>query len=1158
MKNRTLTFLAACLAGMSAFAQWAEPTMPTAASELVAGNNYQVRNKETMQYLTSGTSWYSWSTSTILLPEQESAIVYTIDQTEDEYGSGWTFVNTATGKYTFVSGLFSVEGYEGLGEMHVDMAAQGNNHFEIETVDASAHTYRIKGSYTVYDENGDVESVATGYWGYINGDEIYPTAVYGLLDPSASSDYYCTWEFVDFTTYDARVELYNALVNSLNYPGVDVSSASAVYDNASASLAEIEAATDAVREAINKSITEGASEDNPVDVTSMIGNADFSEGSLSPWENTTGVLVYSSDGFPNSDCNLWDLNDNESFQYAAAAWVSSSGSLGDEDVHQDLGPVPAGMYTLTCSLVAQHSTDMPTGVFLYANSAELECQHDEALWASLVAAGTTNQLIQHPALTFLHEGGDLTIGVKLVETNCNWVYFSNFKLTYYGETERSAAYLSLQSAITAAQDYTDTEANHYTEATAEELVAAIATAEAVLASAATDEQLEAAQDALNEVVSDVKAEITAYNNYLSYIQTVYSDMEKYDASGFDDIASELSDLYYSEQELYETCGLTTDEIQEHIDAYNTFLANLLREAMSEATVDNPIEVTMLYLQNADLSEGTMSPWENTTGVLVYNSDTYPNGDCNLWEQNNNVTYNHWLAAWVSSSGSLGDEDVHQTINNLPAGSYIFSCMMVAQHSSDMPEGVYLYSDGSYELTTEMKHDDALWASLVEEGTYNQLIEYPQHVFYHTGGDVTVGLRLKNTNCNWVYASKFTLSYAGVDINSLYEVMQTLRAQAEDLGDQAQYVNEADNMLNDALDAADNCSPTDEDEILAVIDQLNETMTYINESIELMETLEYNYIVYTDYLIDGVESDYVEYDDLLTEIGTAIEDGYESNEQIQGFIDALASGFTAYVQYPVLETASEEEPGDITAALLNADFEGLFGDGNYTDYWTMEVSGGTNGYGYEAYECYNNTSFRVSQTVLGLADGYYRVRMQGFYRAGTQADNADSLMVDPDYGQNVMLFANTSAIPVCNILTGATAESLTGGDSGMSNVEYNGESVWVPNNMENSALYFDSNLYWNKLDAHVTKGTLEVGIYKDVHIASDWTIWKGFELYYLGTEEPTAVESIYDNGEAGAGIAASTQYFSVDGVRQARLTKGINIIKTTLDDGSVRVQKVLVK
>ncbi|MCD8301716.1 MAG: hypothetical protein LUC44_01705, partial [Prevotellaceae bacterium] len=1081
MQNRTLSFLVACLMGMAAYAQWTAPEQPTAASELISGRSYMVRNADSDGlYLAGSTSWYSWSTSLMLVENSDAStpITYKISQeTDDDGNTGWTFMNISTQKYTFISGLISAEegsnlyAYNGFGEMHIDMDGQGHNLFDITEQDAANHLYRIKvvETDTVYGEQ-------TGYWGFIKDDGTYPNAVYAFLDPSDSNNC-CDWEFVDYTNYEALVTLYETLLQAAE-AGIDTSDASAVYNNSSATLEEIEAASDVLSAAVKDALMGGATKDNPVDVTSLIENNDFSTGDISGWDCTfvSGTsatnLGYQSASYTNEDVTYINHEGAEVNPFVSGfieAWASSgnqfgentsvSRNIGDGELSQTMKSLPAGQYKLSADAIAvqQDNTALTvSGVHLFATGGTID---------NYISIATGNGVPEHFELTFVSTGGDVTLGLRTVYTDANWIAADNFELMYYGAFEGSAYYVILQNSIEAAQAYTDTETYHYSTAVLSELQAAIATAQNLLNGDATDDELIAGNEALEAEVAVVKADIQAYENFQSYLETMESDRDTYNAAGFDDISDTLADLYDSMSEHYTNCDLSAEEIQAQIDAYTDLLKGLLEDALQYATEDNPIDVTLLYLQNADFSDGVLDPWENTTGVLVYSGDTFPNSDCNLWDYNDNETYNHAIQGWVASSGSLGDEDVHQTITDLPAGSYVLSCSMVAQHSTDMPSGVYLYTNGLVETTTEMTHDEELWNSLVAAGTTNQLMEHPKHVFYHTGGDLTFGLRLVSTNCNWVYASKFTLSYAGESISALYAAMQAMKEQAAVLEDEAMYINQADQLLQNAIVAADDCPEDDEETITAVMEQLQEAMDYANEAIELASTLEYNFTIYSDYLMGEVESDYEGYEDLLDEIGAAIDDGYESKEQIENYISSMASGFTAYVQYPFLETSSEENPGDITAALINANFEGVAG-GDTNDFWTVTRDGGTESGSYEAYECYNNTSFDVSQTVTGLADGYYRVRVQGFYRPGTNANNADSLALDPEYGQNVVLYANSVSTPICNVIEGGTT-TATGFD-GETSVTYNDETLYLPNTMSSFASYVqdDPDRYWTAVDVHV--------------------------------------------------------------------------------------------
>ncbi len=123
--------MAACLAGAAAFAQWDEPTLPTATvNSITLGNKYQVMNSVTKQYIGAGDGYNVWTTAATMV-ERDEAITYIIDDETDEYGTGITFKNNLGGLYTFISGAATTDHY-GWGEMHVDMAEQGYNHFDIK------------------------------------------------------------------------------------------------------------------------------------------------------------------------------------------------------------------------------------------------------------------------------------------------------------------------------------------------------------------------------------------------------------------------------------------------------------------------------------------------------------------------------------------------------------------------------------------------------------------------------------------------------------------------------------------------------------------------------------------------------------------------------------------------------------------------------------------------------------------------------------------------------------------------------------------------------------------------------------------------------------------------------------------------------------------
>ena len=167
----------------------------------------------------------------------------------------------------------------------------------------------------------------------------------------------------------------------------------------------------------------------------------------------------------------------------------------------------------------------------------------------------------------------------------------------------------------------------------------------------------------------------------------------------------------------------------------------------------------------------------------------------------------------------------------------------------------------------------------------------------------------------------------------------------------------------------------------------EAIAYAEKSDSLYKVMVERYDIYTE-LMSVVESEEPSYHKLMEEIGSIYEEvgGIEDNEKLQEYIDAIKDKWAAFVQYPVLETSSLDDPGNITMAIYNYSFidpatqvAGLGG-------WTYTRDGGNEiktGGSEEnpAAEFYNNNSFNFYQTLKGLAEGYYQIRVQSFYRAG---------------------------------------------------------------------------------------------------------------------------------------------------------------------------------
>ncbi len=1184
MMKRTLSFAATLLLSIAAFAQWTMPTAPTEASELISGHSYMVRNADSDGlFLAGGVTWYSWATSLMLVENTEASIpiTYTIAQEEvDTLGTlAWTFVDQSTLKYTFVSGLIEgsegtdLAAFNGLGELHIDMASQGNQYFDITEVDAANHLYHI--SLVVTDTT---YANSTGCLGFIKdtytyyGTELYSNAVYAFLDPSDANNG-CNWEFVDYTIYDALVSLYELLQKAVENK-VDTSAASAVYNNSNATLEEIEAAILELQGAINDAIMGGASRENPMDVTELIENPDFETGDISGWDctfvkgtNATNI-GYQSSSYTNDNYTYVNHEGEEVNPFVSQfieAWANAqlgentsvSRCLGDAQLSQTMYSLPEGQYKLSADVIAVQQDDESltvSGVQLFATGGTLDNYEN---------ISTGNGVPEHIELIFLSTGGDVTLGLRTIYTDANWIAADNFELVYYGEFEGSASFAKLQTNLESAQAYTNLDTYHYSEAVQAELEEAIAAAQALLNGEATDDELEAGNDALLEVIATVRADIQAYTSLATLIEKIETDMANYES--MTELSEMLSDMHDQYNDAYEDRSVDVDQIAEWTDSYDDFVLDYIKSVMADATEDNPIDITVLCT-NMDYADNTNDGWTKT-------SDT----------GNGSVSY-HTSEVWNSAFTN------YQTLENMPAGSYKLTAKAFYR-TADNETAYTEYESGTANILTYLVVatgsapvvNHAAGAVEADEAPYTgytqlsnglwipntmQSAEYAFNLddtyaceatgYLVEDGDLTFGLRNEGevqSDC-WSIWTNLRLYYTGKSSSALYETLQDMIAQAAALQDEVGLlIAAADTKFNEALTNADAVYETSsEDEMNNAISELQAAIDYANEGLALITSLTDLYNEYMEKMGD-IDSDDETLPAMLEEIANAIEsEEFESNEQMEEWMASLPTAWTAYVQYPVLETSSEDNPGDISAAILNPGFDN---EDDTSAYWDITIDGGSQNGTYNTYECYNNTTFVVSQTINGLADGYYRVRVQGMYRPGGYAAAADTLSVDPDYGQFVLLFANTVSAPICNIFAGGSATAT--GISGEVSTTLNDETIYIPNTMQGFSELVEAypDLYWNEIDLKAEGGSITLGLRKGTSVSADWTIWNEFQLLYLGTNEPTGIEALPD-AESAVGTVADVKYYSVDGVQLARPAKGVNIVKSTMADGTTKVQKVLVK
>ena len=190
------------------------------------------------------------------------------------------------------------------------------------------------------------------------------------------------------------------------------------------------------------------------------------------------------------------------------------------------------------------------------------------------------------------------------------------------------------------------------------------------------------------------------------------------------------------------------------------------------------------------------------------------------------------------------------------------------------------------------------------------------------------------------------------------------------------------------------------------------------------------------------------------------------------------------------------PGnDITILLTNADFS------NGTNGWDgKKATGAANIQGaMPIVETWRNTS-DMSQTLTGLKNGVYEVRLNAFTRTGGN---------DAARYYTAYLYANDVNVPIMNLqedlLSFNDAVDLTNcyvANAGTYPYDaiYN-ESYFYPNSYTGAAYAFKGNRFVNNVTVNVTDGTLKVGVRQEGSgFDNDWLVCGNMKLYYLGELE----------------------------------------------------------
>ncbi|MBQ7443698.1 MAG: hypothetical protein IJS59_07540 [Bacteroidaceae bacterium] len=869
-----------------------------------------------------------------------------------------------------------------------------------------------------------------------------------------------------------------------------------------------------------------------------------------------------------------------------------------------------------------------TGVYLYYSDGTIT-MHGDALASDFkyveneeTGEGSYASFPAHFVYEFdLSTTADtIMIGLMSENTNLNWMGADNFVLKYAGNPQSLPSYTALVTEISTSEAYKATDPEAQT-AVKDAFATALAEAQALVAGGSDDSkdaQYQAAYTKLSEARAAVVASAAAYVKLNEFIAKLNEEVDKYsNMSNYDKMVAKIEALLDVMEEAQSNYNLSAAEIEEAINGYDAMISDTVKEIFDDLVaanepLDEPFEITGLFPHMS---------YPDTNGS---DQESFPNGypaENPVWM--NETATGNFKTNFGTAEVWNANFHIYRDFENLPKGKYTIQTKAfyrVAENAVNYPS----YMDGTYEGTNYAyiyagsdrgnilnvaeiaSHDTNTTGGAtleLDEGTVyipnsqqgaseiftaEQWAAEAEACTVEASGLITsetgtlrVGVKGENLSGNsWVIWYSWRLFYNGEDPSAYDEVIEGLIAQAQEL---TPVLADAPAKLEAAIQAGQSAMDNDDkDAKVAAITALNEAIKYANDGDALFQKMKNDYNAREERIMALEEKGFTytntSYIELLAEVYNLDPDfggqAPQSLEQIQTYIDRMANEWDAFVWSKAgLDDATVEDPVSMGEIIVNGDFKDASKDAwtivNPDDPTKAPEYGGT--WADEVAEFWNSAAFDISQEVVLLKDGYWRLSADALFRTTGDGGGEATMVKDgtPIEDNEMYLYVRypgfykeTKIVQWSDFERGAVIDNeentdlismVTGVNYTLSGSEEEGDLVQfvAPNTRGNFITFYEAGRYKNSVDfGYPTAGVaIKIGIVLKSADKNNWCPFDNFDLLYLGQTAPDAVEGI-----AASGAAATEQVFGIDGRIKSGLTRGINIVRTS--DGVVR--KVLVK
>lgn len=889
--------------------------------------------------------------------------------------------------------------------------------------------------------------------------------------------------------------------------------------------------------------------------------------------------------------------------------------MADTELSQVLENMPVGNYRLTANTIGYQQNDnkiRPYGVYLYAENSGIESRAEaHSLEFGGLKDGVVSEADPQPrntVLEFLAMDGTIKIGFKVANTNCNWVAVDNFKLEYLGKGEGGVAGI-LENVLTQAEELKngyDLQKKKYSAAGEAKYNELLETVKQAASNPDIDEEAVGVMvKSLQAGMDTLKADVEAYDALTA--KTVELS-EAWDESAYADQAFPEYEEYLSGlEDAYENRTfnpLELDSIQPRADR---LWISCVKNALINGETNNVTGIMVnpgwdanadgwtktgdgSYNQNNSLSE----VWSGKDWEVYQEITNLPQGSYRITMQGyyspSSTNNNSWHEGW----GQEGDET-----NNILGYLFGNDASEPLLHVTACPQEENV-AENCEEVTWT---DDASLAGkwlchgknsaqeIFEQNSENYLNATTCYV--GEDGKLRIGVKMSGVSWGqaWVIFDNFQVEYLGADnMEGAQTALDALVREANGmLASEVLTTQEAKDGLNKAIEAASAVGELTPEVYKEQTEALNAAIKFGQESMDAATALEDKVTAHDKKLSGTGEASYEEYSntegydelyDLTIEIFDKI-DGegiFTTLDEINDYSVRLDKTYSKMLSGHIdFTTANKDEPVDATGLIVNPSFQtktendkGEIVDAASADGWLVEsLKGGSGVKDAKVYEIFSDSS-EVYQPLYNAPAGYYRVVMNGFYRAGGFID-AGVARRDSADAQNAELFVKCG--------DGNWIEKLPSIFEHVSELKYDGSDVALPDSLfpksnelyhfivdqpAGAALAFEDGEYECDTYFYVGEGEEPVlGVRKTGMLTNDWSCFDNFRLYYYGDGDANRPDGFVDGIDGvsadGAATVVNSAWYTINGVRVAEpKQRGIYIRQDLMSDGTKKSVKVLVK